>query len=725
MLPLRKFRSKLAGWLSFLMKQRKVRRSLAAILFLVALTFIISVDVFPHRLNMQVGQVSPLTIKASRSITFEDRIKTEEARRRAVESVPNQYMRDPQIITAVQRDISSLLAALKIILANGSLNEEEKIKRIKNTLPFVLSDENLAVLAQSEPESLTRLESGLNSLVSDVMEEPEQVTQDNLETVKTKLSSDVDNLKLSKPYQVLAREIINKYMRPNAFVNTEETQRLKRAAIESVSPIIIGVKEGEKIIGEGEIVTDQHMAKLEALGYSRQSVPYTVVLGTAFLVGLMFTVVMFYLYQQNREIYKNPGHLYLIGIIVVVVLAVSKGIISINITQWPELGALLGYMAPLASAGMLIAILLDSRLAVLVVAVMSLFLAIMTGGQIRFGLVGMLGGITGVYSVSKLSQRGDLVRSGMYTSLANILAIFTVGLMSETPFGLVVSSSLILGLINGILCSVLTNGALPYLESTFGITSAVRLLELSNPNNVLLKKLLTEAPGTYHHSILVGNLAESAADAVGGDSLMVRVGAYYHDIGKIKRPCFFIENQLGGENPHEKIAPSLSTLILTSHVKDGVELARENKLPKGIVDIIEQHHGTTLITYFYNKALENDKTESVNEEDYRYESKKPQTKEAAIVMLSDSVEAAVRALQNRTPGKIEGLVRKIIKDKLMDGQLDECDLTLKDLDIIANAFSRVLSGIFHTRIEYPDMSKEMERRKAKRDSVPKQLTGKV
>jgi putative nucleotidyltransferase with HDIG domain len=725
MLPLRKFRSKLAGWLSFLMKQRKVRRSLAAILFLVALTFIISVDVFPHRLNMQVGQVSPLTIKASRSITFEDRIKTEEARRRAVESVPNQYMRDPQIITAVQRDISSLLAALKIILANGSLNEEEKIKRIKNTLPFVLSDENLAVLAQSEPESLTRLESGLNSLVSDAMEEPEQVTQDNLETVKTKLSSDVDNLKLSKPYQVLAREIINKYMRPNAFVNTEETQRLKRAAIESVSPIIIGVKEGEKIIGEGEIVTDQHMAKLEALGYSRQSVPYTVVLGTAFLVGLMFTVVMFYLYQQNREIYKNPGHLYLIGIIVVVVLAVSKGIISINITQWPELGALLGYMAPLASAGMLIAILLDSRLAVLVVAVMSLFLAIMTGGQIRFGLVGMLGGITGVYSVSKLSQRGDLVRSGMYTSLANILAIFTVGLMSETPFGLVVSSSLILGLINGILCSVLTNGALPYLESTFGITSAVRLLELSNPNNVLLKKLLTEAPGTYHHSILVGNLAESAADAVGGDSLMVRVGAYYHDIGKIKRPCFFIENQLGGENPHEKIAPSLSTLILTSHVKDGVELARENKLPKGIVDIIEQHHGTTLITYFYNKALENDKTESVNEEDYRYESKKPQTKEAAIVMLSDSVEAAVRALQNRTPGKIEGLVRKIIKDKLMDGQLDECDLTLKDLDIIANAFSRVLSGIFHTRIEYPDMSKEMERRKAKRDSVPKQLTGKV
>ena len=725
MLPLKNLRVKLAGWLSFLMKQRKVRRGIAAILFFVTVTFIISVDVFPHRLNMQVGQVSPVTIKAPRSITFEDRLKTNELKRRAVDSVPTQYVRDPQVSMAVQKDIDNLFAALKTVLANNSLSKEEKIAHIKDTLPFVLSDDNLTALAHSDPEGLTKLEGEINSLISSAMEEPERVTQDNKETVISKLSSEVDKLKLDNQYKVLARETMANFLRPNVFLNAEETERLKKAAADGVSPVIVGVKEGEKIIGEGEIVTDQHTSKLEALGFSPQSVPVTALLGTALLVALMVTVVLFYLYQQNREIYNSAGHLYLMGIIVVVVLAVSKAIISINVTQWPEFGALFGYMVPLAAAGMLIAILLDSRLAVLVVSVMSLFLAIMTGGQIRFGLVGILGGMTGVYSVSKLSQRGDLVRAGMYTSLANIVAIFTVGLMSQTPFGLVITSSLILGLTNGVLCSVLTNGALPYLESTFGITSAVRLLELSNPNNVLLKKLLTEAPGTYHHSILVGNLAESAADAVGGDSLMVRVGAYYHDIGKIKRPCFFIENQMGGENPHDKIAPSLSTLILTSHVKDGAELARENKLPKGIVDIIEQHHGTTLISYFYNKALENDKTESVNEEDYRYESKKPQTKEAAIVMLSDSVEAAVRALQQRTPGKIEGLVRKIIKDKLMDGQLDECDLTLKDLDIIANAFSRVLSGIFHTRIEYPDMSKEMERRKAQRDGVPKQLTGKV
>jgi putative nucleotidyltransferase with HDIG domain len=242
----------------------------------------------------------------------------------------------------------------------------------------------------------------------------------------------------------------------------------------------------------------------------------------------------------------------------------------------------------MAAAGMLIAILLDSRLAVLVVAVMSLILVLMTENQIRFGLVGMIGGITGVYSVSKLSQRNDLVRAGFYTSGANVVAIFIVGLVSGTPFALLISSSLALGITSGILSSILTNGSLPFLENTFRLTSPVRLLELSHPDNVLLKRLLTEAPGTYHHSIIVGNLAEAAADAVGSESLLVRVGAYYHDIGKIKRPYFFIENQMTCDNPHDKIAPSLSTLILTSHVKDGVEMAREHKLPQGIIDIIEQ-----------------------------------------------------------------------------------------------------------------------------------------
>ena len=352
---------------------------------------------------------------------------------------------------------------------------------------------------------------------------------------------------------------------------------------------------------------------------------------------------------------------------------------------------------------MLIAILLKTRLAVLIVAVISLIIGLMINNQITFSIAGFIGGVTGIYSISKLSQRGDLARAGLYTGIAVMLSIFVIGMIEETQWQVLIISGIILGLLNGLLSSILTNGALPYLESFFGIISPVRLLELSNPNNKLLRRLLLEAPGTYHHSIMVGNLAEAAAEAVRGDHLLVRVGAMYHDIGKTKRPYFFVENQLGIENPHDKIAPTLSTLIITSHVKDGIEMAREHRLPQCIIDFIEQHHGTTLIKYFYHKALESEEEGKIAESAFRYLGPKPQTKETAIVMLADTVEAAVRALKNPTPGQIEGLVREIIKEKLMDGQLDECDLTLKDLDIIANAFLRVLSGALHSRIEYPDI----------------------
>ncbi|MFO7820033.1 MAG: HDIG domain-containing protein [Halanaerobacter sp.] len=245
---------------------------------------------------------------------------------------------------------------------------------------------------------------------------------------------------------------------------------------------------------------------------------------------------------------------------------------------------------------------------------------------------------------------------------------------------------------------------MPYVENIFGITSPVKLLELSNPNQPLLKKLLVEAPGTYHHSVIVGNLAEAAADKIGADSLLARVGAYYHDIGKIKRAYFFTENQIGSENPHDKLSPNLSTLIITSHVKDGVELAHEHKLPSDIIDIIKQHHGTSLVSFFYQEAMHDEKYKQVDEDEFRYDGPKPQSKEAALIMLADMVEAAVRSnsTAQSNPGRLEKLVRDLIKQKLDSGQLDESDLTLKDLDKIAKSFVNILKGIFHNRIEYPD-----------------------
>lgn len=255
---------------------------------------------------------------------------------------------------------------------------------------------------------------------------------------------------------------------------------------------------------------------------------------------------------------------------------------------------------------------------------------------------------------------------------------------------------------NGLISSIFTMGLLPYLENIFGITTSIKLLELANPNQPLLKKLLTEAPGTYHHCIMVGNLGEAAAEAIGANGLEVRLGAYYHDIGKLKRPYFFSENQFSGNNPHDNITPQLSTLIITSHVKDGVEMAKAAKLPPVIIQMIAQHHGDSLVSFFYYKAKEQDP--EVKERDFRYEQSKPQTKEAAILMMADTVEAAVRSKKNATPGQIEGFIRTLIKGKLNDGQFDECELTFRDLDQIATAFARVINGIYHKRIEYPSQT---------------------
>lgn len=712
MVPLRKVGGSLVGFFSSLFKNKLLRKYMVWAILYAFITMLVVYQLVPSKYDLSVGQVSPDNIFAPRSIVYVDQLKTADERHRAVASVKKIYEKDDQVKKSVQKDISDALAAISAVQNDKDLDINGKVSRLKSELPFNLPDKNLNEIVQDSPKTIKQLETIVNSWVGQEMDADNGITADNLDDIKTKLANRLVDQGFDENFLALGQALIKYYLRPNSFFNSEKYQQERLAAEQSVTPVQVTVKEDEKIVGKGEIVTEQQLQELQALGLTRNAFSFIELLGTALLVASLMVALMIYLRQQNLEIYQNDRYLTLLGIIVVMILLVSRAVIAINVTEWPQLSALFGYMAPLAAAGMLITILLDSRLAIFVLAAISILLGIMTGEQFRFAMVGFLGGITGVFSVSKLSQRGDLVRAGVYVSGANVLAILMIGLITGPPWSLLVVSSVTLGIINGILSSILTNGTLPYLETAFGITSTVRFLELSNPSNPLLKRLLMEAPGTYHHSIIVGNLAEAAAEAIGGETLVVRVGAYYHDIGKVKRPYFFIENQFGGENPHDKIAPSLSTLILTSHVKDGVEMAREHKLPQRIIDIIEQHHGRSLVTYFYHKAMESDRAETVSEEEFRYEGPKPRTKEAALVMLADSVEAAVRSLKNPTAGQVEGLVRKIIKDRLMDGQLDESDLTFKDLDAIANAFVRVLSGVFHSRIEYPDI-KEMERRKAK------------
>lgn len=711
MLSIREIGRGLGKGLKFLFKNENFRRYLAAGIFFLLITLLVSFEFVPQKVNLQVGQISPSTIYAPRAVVYIDQEKTAEERRKAMEKVPRVPEINEDVSVAVRKDIDQVLKDVKTVQSDTEAEIEAKANRLKALIPFTLQDQTLKTLANGNATSTDQLAEGISATLTELLDRGEGISSDQLAEAKDKAAAGLAAKQYAEPYRLLGQGLVRHFLRPNAFFDEEKYRLLQQDAAESVPAVRVSIQYRERIITQGDVVSDEHIAKLQALGLSRPQHTFATLLGTGALVALLMTGLLIYLRIHHKDIYRNGSYLNLIGIIVLITLVVSRAVMAINISQWPEFGALFGYLAPVAAAGMLITILLDSRLALLAVMNLALLLGVMSGNQFHIGMVGFVGGVSGVYSVSKLSQRGDLVKAGIYVGATNVLIIAVVGLIIGMPWYLLLSAALSLGIANGLLSSILTNGALPYLETSFGITSTVRLLELSNPNNPILKKLLTEAPGTYHHSILVGNLAEAAAESVAAEPLVVRVGAYYHDIGKIKRPYFFIENQLGGDNPHDKIAPTLSTLILTSHVKDGVEMAREHKLPQPIIDIIEQHHGKSLVSFFYHKALEGDRTESVNEDDFRYEGPKPRTKEAAIVMLADNIEAAVRSLQNPTAGRVEGLVRKIIKDRLMDGQLDECNLTLKDLDAIANSFLRVLSGIFHNRIEYPDMKQEMERRK--------------
>jgi membrane-associated HD superfamily phosphohydrolase len=480
-------KDKLAAVLSLLVRHRKVRRGSAAILFLFLLTFIVTANIVPNKTNLVVGQVSPKTYKAEKSIIFEDKNKTNEQRFQAAEKVDKVYAKDPQVSNSVQKDITDLTGKVREIQVDNSLDIAGKVAKVHGILPFVLPADEIEALAGSLPATTQQVENSLKAMVSGLLDTGDGVSQDKLEEAKKSLNNQIARMGLPKYYEDFSIGIVDRYLRPNAFIDMEKTKLKQEEAMSLIPPTMVSVKEGEKIIGEGEIVTEDHLVKLQALGLTKPKLPWTAILGVFLLMVLLVVVVLFYLYQQNRDIYNHPGLIYLLGIIVLVVLAVGKAIIAINVSEWPEFGAQFGYMVPMAAAGMLIAILLDSRLAVLVVAVMSLILVIMTENQIRFGLVGLIGGITGVYSVSKLSQRGDLVRAGFYTSGANVVAIFTVGLANGTPFGLLISSSLALGIISGILSSILTNGSLPFLEHTFRLTSPVRLLELSTPTMCCLK----------------------------------------------------------------------------------------------------------------------------------------------------------------------------------------------------------------------------------------------
>ena len=360
---------------------------------------------------------------------------------------------------------------------------------------------------------------------------------------------------------------------------------------------------------------------------------------------------------------------------------------------------------PVASVGMLTIFLFnDLQISFVMAFLSSAIVGLMLQGDFNLVIIFLIGNLTGIYSIQDSRTRLDLIKAGFYVGLmqmvASVLLISDMNIILSWEYSFHYLRPLF---VNGLICFMAVMFTSKIFEWAFGVLTNFSLLEMADTNHPLLKRMAIEAPGSYHHSLIVSNLAESAADAIGANALLTRVGAYYHDIGKLVKPEYFTENQLGEANKHDQLEPSMSRLVILNHVKEGIELGKKYKLNPIIIDFIPQHHGTSLIHYFYQRALESvANTQDVGEENFRYPGPKPQTKETAVVMLADSVEGASRSLDDHNPAKIDEMVHKIINNKFIDGQLDECNLTLKEIEKISQTFTRILSAMYHSRVKYPE-----------------------
>ncbi|MFW6126951.1 MAG: HD family phosphohydrolase [Thermodesulfobacteriota bacterium] len=511
--------------------------------------------------------------------------------------------------------------------------------------------------------------------------------------------------------RLLVCDIIQHLATPNISLNLAETRERQQDSLAELRPTYYQVIRGELILREGERVTPLHLAKLKA-----QDAAYTPERSFVIFLGsfLSLVIILWLAYNLTRISLKKFStrlkDLAFLGVLIFVCLLANYGLISLGAILSPLkplLGKNLIYALPIALGPICAALLLSLETGYALAFLMATLTALLLPKPFPMFLYLLSGSLMGVWGVRSYRQRRSLINAGLAICAVNLVMVTAFKLL-EYPFTV---RDLLLGqafaVSGGLLTAILALGLIPIIETVFRYSSNTRILELLNLDQPLLKELMLVAPGTYHHSLVVGQMVEAAAEAIGANPMLAKAAAYYHDIGKIKKPAYFVENQFGGENKHEKLAPSMSSLILIAHVKDGVELARKQRLGEDICDIIQQHHGTCLISYFYTKARNqaND-PDKVKIDDYRYPGPRPQTKEAGLVLVADQVEAASKTLTDPTPARIQGMVQKIVNNIFADGQLNECELTLKELHLIAKNCNKILSGIFHHRVLYPSSAEK-------------------
>lgn len=679
-------------------------------LITVFLYIILIGNVVPDKLNIKLYQTASKDIISP--LTVENKQATEKKQQEAADAIPPQYVykRDYAELQSEQaKEVINVSLEAQQKMADENELTEDEIKDIRKNVPSVvrerLSDQSLQILVTASPSQLEYVKELLSTAVNEVMDQ--QISVDGVKAAKEDVANKLTNSGLSESLQEVSIEIAQSFIRPNYVLDTEATKLKKQEAKEAVNPVII--REGQVIVREGQMVSRDVYQQLEAVGLLDNRFNPFPYIGLAIFVSFIVAMLYYFSKELPNKVRSQNTYLLMFTIIFLFTMILMK---SLSLLQKVDDLSMIVYLVPVAFGTMMTKMLINQKMAFVSAVVYGLTASFIFNADIpgtvhpTYGFYIFFSALLGIMLLDDQTRRSKILQTGLFVSLFNMLLVsmiisFKNGHLTSHD----ITFSFSFAAISGITAAVLTLGCIPIFETVFKITSSMKLIELSNPNHPMLRKILIETPGTYHHSIMVANLAEAACESIGADGLVARVGAYYHDIGKTKRPHFFIENQMNMDNPHDKISPQLSKKIIIAHPYDGREMLKEAEMPEEIIQIAEQHHGTTLLKFFYHKAKKLSEQE-IFEEEFRYPGPKAQTKEAAIVGIADCVEAAVRSLAKPTPQKIEALVRSIIRDRLEDGQFDECDLTLNELNLVAISFFETLQGIFHQRIEYPEEDKK-------------------
>lgn len=683
----------------------------------------------------------------------------ERERQEAARSVYPVVDRHEEIGLAVVESVSVLFKALRNASAarirwmrTGMAKDSLRFELAASEVPFSLTETEWRVAGQlfaagrnKSPQRASELESVLVRALADVLrtgvlDQPKASRTRGFVSIRKGVTEDV--VPYERVYDVgaalsvvteqcarsagdkvaasIASRIARAVLRPNLLYDLAETNREIQVAQENVPRTVGFVQENERIVARHDRITEENKLKLDSFQKARiergaELTDWKHSVGIVFHVLLVVGLYGIYLFLFRKRIFHDNAKLTIVALLLLMETFFAYVTSSVNLSDPVD------YLIFVPAASMLLTIIFDSRVAFYGTVTMALLIGGIKGNDYAIALTALVAGSLGAYTVRDIRNRTQIFRSLMFIFLGYSLSILAISFERNENFNIILSS-LTFAMANAIFSPVLTYGLLIFFERVFRVTTDLTLLELSDFNQPLLRKLAEKAPGTFHHSMLLGNLSEAAAEAIGANSILARVGAYYHDIGKMVKPEYFVENQVGSVNRHNRLKPRLSARIIASHVKEGEELGKQSGLPEKIIDFIPQHHGTTLISYFYDKAqtqaARKNAKESVLEVDYRYPGPKPQSREAGIVMLADSIEASTRALNEITPQTLEAAIENMIKQRFVEGQLDYCDLTLKDLTRIKEAFLKILLGIHHQRIQYPEQQRQERTEPVPAEPVP-------